>query len=60
MNAENIIVFDAHCVLCNAWVRFILRHDHDKQFHFAAVNSETGKICWKKPVLMRSIRSQCY
>lgn len=48
MNAENIIVFDAHCVLCNGWVRFILRHDYDKQFHFAAVTSEIGKHLLEK------------
>lgn len=38
-----IIVFDGHCRLCNGWVKFLLARDHDKQFHFAAVQAATGR-----------------
>lgn len=38
-----IIVFDAQCLLCNGWVRFLLKHDRRAVFRFAAMNSEAGK-----------------
>lgn len=38
-----VIVFDGVCLLCNGWVKFILRHDTKKQFLFAAMQSEAGK-----------------
>lgn len=38
-----IVVFDAHCLLCNGWVQFLLRHDHRKTIRFASMQGETGK-----------------
>ena len=38
-----IIVFDAQCLLCNGWVRFLLRHDHDGRFKFASIQGAAGQ-----------------
>lgn len=38
-----IIVFDGVCVLCNGWVRFLLRHDRGAHFRFAAMQSDAGR-----------------
>ncbi len=41
--SEAIIVFDGVCVLCSHWVGFLLKRDHDHQFRFAAMQSDTGR-----------------
>lgn len=38
-----IIVFDGVCVLCNGWVRFLLRHDRKQRYRFAAMQSARGR-----------------
>ncbi len=38
-----IVVFDGQCLLCNAWVRFLLRHDQRGVFRFAAIQGSTGQ-----------------
>ena len=38
-----VIVFDGVCVLCNGWVRFLLRHDRRKRYRFAAMQGEAGR-----------------
>lgn len=38
-----IIVFDGICVLCNGWVRFLLRHDRENRYRFAAMQSKGGR-----------------
>lgn len=38
-----VIVFDGICVLCNGWVRFLLRHDRAGRYRFAAMQSEAGR-----------------
>lgn len=38
-----VIVFDGVCVLCNGWVRFLLRHDHAGRYRFAAMQSDAGR-----------------
>ena len=38
-----VIVFDGVCVLCNGWVRFLLRHDRRKRYRFAAMQNEAGR-----------------
>ncbi|GAB1594475.1 thiol-disulfide oxidoreductase DCC family protein [Lysobacter claricitrinus] len=44
MSADGaVIVFDGVCVLCNGWVRFLLRHDRDARFRFAAMQSDAGR-----------------
>lgn len=37
-----IILFDGVCNLCNRSVQFVIRHNKNKQIHFAALQSETG------------------
>lgn len=38
-----VIVFDGVCVLCNGWVRFLLRHDRAHRYRFAAMQSDSGR-----------------
>ncbi len=38
-----IIVFDGVCVLCNGWVRFLLRHDRAGRYRFAAMQGDAGR-----------------
>jgi predicted DCC family thiol-disulfide oxidoreductase YuxK len=39
----SLIMFDGVCNLCNAWVRFVVRHDPTGIFRFAAQQSPTGQ-----------------
>jgi len=41
MNA--LVLFDGVCNMCNGIVQFLIRHDPKGQFHFAALQSETGR-----------------
>jgi predicted DCC family thiol-disulfide oxidoreductase YuxK len=41
--ARAVVVFDGVCVLCNGWVRFLLRHDHAGRHRFAAMQSPAGR-----------------
>lgn len=38
-----IIVFDARCLLCSGWVRFLLRHDRRGVFRFASIQGGNGR-----------------
>lgn len=38
-----IIVFDGVCLLCNGWVRFLLRHDRQRRYRFAAMQQPVGR-----------------
>ncbi len=38
-----IILFDGHCNLCNAWVKFVVKRDSTKKIKFAPLQSEIGK-----------------
>jgi len=40
---QKIILFDGICNLCNESVIFILRREKNASFHFASIQSETGK-----------------
>lgn len=40
---QPIIVFDGVCVLCNGWVRFLLRHDRLRRYCFAAMQTARGR-----------------
>jgi predicted DCC family thiol-disulfide oxidoreductase YuxK len=40
---QHIILFDGICNLCNSSVNFILKHEKSPLFHFASIQSETGK-----------------
>lgn len=38
-----VIVFDGICVLCNGWIRFLLRHDRRARYRFAAMQTAAGR-----------------
>ncbi len=38
-----VVLFDGVCNLCNAWVRFVVRHDPTGIFRFAAQQSPIGQ-----------------
>lgn len=38
-----IVVFDAQCLLCNGWVRFLLKHDRRGVYRFASIQGVTGQ-----------------
>lgn len=38
-----IIVFDAKCLLCSSWVRFILNRRSGNRIRFASMQGETGR-----------------
>ncbi len=37
-----VVVFDGICVLCNSWVRFLLKRDRGR-YRFVAMQSESGR-----------------
>jgi len=43
---ENVIVFDAVCVLCSGFARFMARHDTRVGFRFVDARSETGRALY--------------
>ena len=43
IKGQHIILFDGVCNLCNGSVIFILKHENLPMFHFASLQSETGK-----------------
>ena len=43
INQQKIILFDGVCNLCNGSVTFILERERKPIFHFASIQSETGK-----------------
>ncbi len=38
-----VLVFDGVCLLCSAWVAFVLRHDRSGRIRFAAMQSSAGQ-----------------
>lgn len=38
-----IVVFDGVCNFCNGWVRFVIRRDRRRVFHFAAAQGRSGR-----------------
>ena len=43
MNQRPIILFDGVCNLCNGAVQFVIRHDKEEKFLFAALQSSFGQ-----------------
>jgi predicted DCC family thiol-disulfide oxidoreductase YuxK len=41
-----IIVFDGNCVLCSGFARFILKHDHKRQFRLLPAQTPLGKAIY--------------
>lgn len=48
MQQKPIILFDGLCNLCDGAVQFVLKHDDDKNFLFASLQSETGQQLLKQ------------
>ena len=42
--APATIVFDGVCLLCNGWVKFLLRHDTRARYRFAAMQGQAGRV----------------
>ena len=40
---DKIIFFDGHCGLCNGFVDFVIKHDHQNKFNFSPLQSEFAK-----------------
>jgi predicted DCC family thiol-disulfide oxidoreductase YuxK len=40
---DKVLVFDGVCVLCSHWVSFVLRHDRERLYQFAAMQAPTGR-----------------
>jgi predicted DCC family thiol-disulfide oxidoreductase YuxK len=38
-----IVVFDAQCLLCSRWIRFLLEHDKRRVYRFASIQGATGQ-----------------
>ena len=43
MNNQQIILFDGVCNFCNFWINFIIDHDKNNVFKFAALQSDKGQ-----------------
>ncbi|WP_199677373.1 thiol-disulfide oxidoreductase DCC family protein [Lysinibacillus yapensis] len=56
----NIILFDGDCNFCHGGVQFIIKRDSRKQFKFASLQSETGKMLSEKYSLPKNIDSMVY
>ena len=48
MNSKPIILFDGVCNLCNNSVQFVIKHDKESRFNFAAMQSEAGQLLLKQ------------
>lgn len=42
LQGRDVIVFDAVCVLCSRFFRFVLKHDKQARFSFATAQSDVG------------------
>jgi predicted DCC family thiol-disulfide oxidoreductase YuxK len=47
LRGRDLIVFDGECVLCSAFFRFVLRHDHAERFSFATAQSPLGQALYR-------------
>ena len=43
LQEQPVIVFDGVCVLCSRWVTFLIKRDPNRQFRFAAMQSQSGR-----------------
>jgi predicted DCC family thiol-disulfide oxidoreductase YuxK len=40
---DRLILFDGVCVLCSRWVAFVIAHDPDARYRFAAIQTPRGR-----------------
>jgi predicted DCC family thiol-disulfide oxidoreductase YuxK len=45
---RDFIIFDGVCVLCNGWVKFVLRFDTSENFSFVIAQSELGETIYEQ------------
>jgi predicted DCC family thiol-disulfide oxidoreductase YuxK len=45
---RDFIIFDGVCVLCNGWVKFVLRFDKKENFSFVIAQSELGEEIYEQ------------
>lgn len=45
---DQVVLFDGVCKLCNGWAKFLIRHDHQRRFRLASVQSPQGQalLAW--------------
>ncbi|NQD95217.1 thiol-disulfide oxidoreductase DCC family protein [Pseudomonas sp. CrR25] len=45
---ERVVLFDGVCKLCNGWAKFLIRHDRQRRFRLASVQSPEGQaiLAW--------------
>ncbi|TYC51654.1 DUF393 domain-containing protein [Rhodobacterales bacterium] len=55
---RNLIVFDAHCILCSGFARFMANHDHHAGYRFVSAQSQRGQELYRRlgldPALMET------
>lgn len=44
----NLIVFDADCIFCSGFARFMAKHDQNANFHFVSARSDLGRRLYEK------------
>ena len=44
---HDIILFDAVCVLCNGWAKFLIQHDKNCRFKLVSAQSDLGTALFK-------------
>ncbi len=47
VKTQDLIVFDGTCVLCNEFMKFILRFDRRKRFKFLTAQSDMGQLLYQ-------------
>lgn len=45
---HDLIVFDATCIFCSGFARFMARHDRKARFLFVTAQSETGRVLYRQ------------
>ncbi|MBD2769525.1 thiol-disulfide oxidoreductase DCC family protein [Hymenobacter sp. BT664] len=53
----DIILFDGVCNLCNGFVQFVIRHDPQSRFRFAAWQSEAAQSLLRTHGLLPDVRA---
>ncbi len=48
LRGHDVIVFDGVCVLCSAFMRFVLKHDTARRYRFVIAQSDLGEALYAK------------
>ncbi len=40
---DHLILFDGVCNLCSGWVKFVIKRDPERKFHFVSAQSDVGQ-----------------